>query len=84
MAQEKRKPEKVFRIGFVFGSVFARDIDADDGKWTIRNVSLQKQYKDGDETKYTSSFSLAELPQAIRVLQLAQEHIEAAEANVTG
>ena len=54
MAQQNRKPEKVFRIGFVYGSVFARDIDADDGKRTIRNVSLQKQYKDGDETKYAS------------------------------
>lgn len=78
----QRKPEKVFRIGFVSASVFAREVDTDDGKRTLRSVNVQKRYMDGDEAKYTSSFSLAELPQAIRVLQLAQQHVEAAEAEI--
>lgn len=78
----QRKPEKVFRIGFVSASVFARDVDTDDGKRTLRSVNVQKRYMDGDEVKYTSSFSLAELPQAIRVLQLAQQHVEAREAEI--
>ena len=82
MSQSQRKPEKVYRIGYVSASVFARDVDTDDGKRTIRNVNVQKRYMDGDEAKYTSSFSLAELPQAIRVLQLASAHVEAREAEV--
>jgi hypothetical protein len=77
-----RKPEKVFRIGFVSASVFAREVDTDDGKRTVRSVNVQKRYTDGDEVKYASSFGLAELPQAIRVLQLAQQHVEAREAEI--
>ena len=78
----QRKPEKVFRIGFVSASVFAHDVDTDDGTRTIRSVNVQKRYMDGDEAKYTSSFGLSELPQAIRVLQLAQQHVEASEAEI--
>lgn len=82
-SSSSRSPEKVFRIGFVSASVFAHDVDADGGSRTIRSVSVQKRYRDGDEVKYTSSFNLSELPQAIRVLQLAQQHVEAAEATIT-
>ncbi len=78
-----RKPERVFRIGFVSASVFAHEIDADDGKRTLRSVNLQKRYLDGEEVKYTSSFNLAELPQAIRVLQLAADYVESRESQVT-
>ena len=81
-SSSQRKPEKVFRIGFVSASVFANDVDTDDGTRTIRSVSLQKRYKDGDEVRYVSSFNLAELPQAIRALQLAQNYVEAQEAEI--
>ena len=37
---------------------------------------------DGDEVKYSSSFNLAELPQALRALQLAQHYIEEHEAEI--
>lgn len=77
---QRRAPEKVFRIGFVSASVFVRELENDGGSRTVRSVNVQKRYQDGDETKYTSSFSLSELPQAIRVLQLAQQHVEASEA----
>ena len=80
MAQ--KKPEKVFRIGFVSASVFAHDVETDDGKRTLRSVSVQKRYLDGEEAKYTSSFGLTELPQAIRVLQIAQQYVEAREAEI--
>ena len=77
-------PEKQFRIGSVSASVFANTIDGDGNrKRKIRNVNLQRRYKDGDDWKSSSSFGLADIPLAIRVLQLAQEHIEAAEADVT-
>ena len=77
-----KRPEKVFRIGFVSASVFAHDVENDDGKRTMRSVSIQKRYLDGEEAKYTSSFNLSELPQAIRVLQLAQDYVEAREAQL--
>jgi hypothetical protein len=79
----EKRPEKVFRVGFVSASVFAHEVDGENGKRTLRSVSLQKRYLDGEETKYTSSFNLAELPQAIRALQLAQQYVEGAEAEVT-
>ena len=78
----KNPPEKVFRIGFVSASVFGHEIETDEGPITIRSVNVQKRYKDEDDVKYTSSFNLAELPQAIRVLQLAQGYIERAEAEI--
>jgi hypothetical protein len=77
-----KRPEKVFRIGFVSASVFAHDVENDDGKRTMRSVSLQKRYMDGEEAKFTSSFNLSELPQALRVLQLAQDYVEGREAEI--
>lgn len=83
MAQKRTsKPEKVFRVGFVSASVFPHEMENDGVKRTIRSVSVQKRYLDGQEAKYTSSFNLAELSQAIRVLQLAQEYVEGREAEV--
>jgi len=79
---DKRKPEAVFRIGFVSASVFVHDVETDNGKRSLRSVNLQKRYKDGDDVKYTSSFGLAELPQVLRVLQLAQQHVESREARL--
>ncbi|QDT45170.1 hypothetical protein Pan241w_52890 [Gimesia alba] len=75
-------PEKVFRIGFISASVFGHEIETDEGPITVRSVNVQKRYKDGEDVKYTSSFNLAELPQAIRVLQMAQGYVERAEAEI--
>lgn len=76
-------PEKTFRIGLVSASVFVNEIDGDNGKRTIRNVNLQRRYRDGDEWKSSTSFGLADLPVALRVLQLAQEYVEELEAEVS-
>ncbi len=73
-------PEKVFRIGYVSASIFGHEIETDKGPITIRSVNVQKRYKDGDDVKFTSSFNLGELPQAVRVLQLAQGYVEREEA----
>lgn len=78
-----RKPEKVIRIGYVSASVFTHDVETDGGKRTMRSVNVQKRYRDGDEWKYTSSFNLGELPQAIRCLELAQRFVEGREAEVS-
>lgn len=78
---ERRTPEQVYRIGFVSASIFAHDVESNGATRELRSVSIQKRYLDGDEPKYTSSFGLAELLQALRALQLAQEYIEAREAD---
>jgi hypothetical protein len=77
-----KRPEKVYRIGSISASVFAHEVENDDVKRTMRSVSLQKRYLDGNDAKFTSSFNLSELPQAIRVLQLAQEYVERREAEI--
>jgi len=79
-----KSPEKTFRIGSVSASVFVNEVQGDGGKRKIRNVNLQRRYKDGDEWKSTSSFGISDLPQAIRALQLAQTHVESIEAEVAG
>ena len=78
------KPEKVFRIGYVSASIFVNEIETEGGKRTVRNVNLQRRYKDGDEWKSASSFGLGDLPCALRVLQLALQHMETVEAEVSG
>lgn len=82
MAKQKKPPSKVFRIGQVSASVFENELETENGNRTVRSVNVQRRYRDGDETKYSSSFGIAELSQAIRALQLAQSHIEAAEAEL--
>ncbi len=74
------KPEKVFRIGNVSASIFAHSIEGTTR--TVRSVSVQKRFKDGNEVKYTSSFNLSELPTVIRVFQVAQEYVESHEAEI--
>lgn len=79
---ELKRPEATFRIGFVSASVFARTVEIDGESRIFHSVSLQKSYMDGDERKWTSSFNLAELPQAIRCLQLASYYVEQREAQL--
>jgi hypothetical protein len=81
--QKTTKPSTVFRIGFISGSIFQHEVESEAGYRTIRSVSLQRRYKDGDEFKYSSSFGIADIPVALRVLQLAQQHIEEAEAETS-
>ena len=78
------KPEATFRIGPCSASVFVNEVDNEGTKRRIRSVNVQRSYKDGDDRKYSSSFGLGDLPQAIRALQLAQQHMEQKEAEVTG
>jgi len=77
------KPEKVFRIGLVSASVFCNEIETANGKRDVRNVTLQRRYRDGDEWKNSSSLGLSDLPQALEILRLALTYVEAIEADVT-
>ncbi len=79
----RSKPEKVYRIGYVSASVFARKIEKDgEPDRIVRSVNLQKRYLDNGETKFSSSFGLGELPQAIEALRLAFGHLADREADV--
>ena len=80
------KPEKVFRIGAVSGSVFVNEVDVESGKRQIRNVNLQRRYRNDDsgEWKSVTSFGLADLPTAITVLKMALDHVASQEAEMVG
>lgn len=79
------KPEKVFRIGYVSASVFVNEVETDSGKRKLRNVNLQRRYKDDEgEWQSSSSFGLADLPQALEVLRLSLNHVAQKEAEVAG
>ena len=75
-----KAPETTFRLGNVSASVFVNEVTGDSGKRKFRSVNVQRSYRDGDDTKYVASFGLSDLPTAIRVLQLAQSHVESKEA----
>lgn len=69
---EKKKPERIFRIGDVSASIFLQTAGEDR---TFRTVSLQKSYLTDGERQYTGSLSLAELPAAIELLRMALEYV---------
>lgn len=78
------KPERVIRIGAISASVFANEVARDGQKVIVRNVRLQRRYKDADgEWKSNASFTLSEMPGALAVLRLAFEHVAAVEAHAT-
>jgi hypothetical protein len=71
---EKKKPERIFRIGDVSASIFPQEVG--ETNRVLRTVSLQKSYVDRDgERQYTGSLSLGELPAAIEVLRMALHFI---------
>lgn len=75
------KPEKVIRFGAISASVFTNEIETDGGKRTIRNVKLQRRYRDSaGEWKTSASFTLADLPTAVAVLERATVYVADKEA----
>lgn len=79
----RQKPESVIRIGHVSASIFARKLEREgEPDRIVRSVNLQKRYKEGEQAKFSSSFGLSELPQAIEVLRLALERVADAEAMI--
>ncbi|EMI55113.1 hypothetical protein [Rhodopirellula sallentina] len=79
----RKNPEHVIRIGNVSASVFARKIEKEgEPARVIRSVNLQKRYMDGASAKFSSSFGLTELPQAIEVLKRALQYVADAESVV--
>ena len=71
------KPEKSFRIGACSASVF---LNKGEGRRSFRSVSLQRRYKDGDEWKSATNFTLNDLPAAQAVLKMATDYVISMEA----
>ncbi len=69
---EKKKPERIYRVGDVSASIFVQEAGNDR---VFRTVSLQKSYMADGERQYTSSLSMAELPAAIEVLRMALSYV---------
>lgn len=78
-----KSPEATFRFGNISASVFVQETQPDgQPKRKFRTVNVQRSYRDGDETKFVSNFTMSDLPSAIRAMQLAQAHVEEKEAEV--
>jgi len=71
------KPEKTFRLGRCSASVFLNK-----GKGgPFRSVSLQRRYREGEQWKTSTSFTLVELPYAAMVLDMALHYVALKEAS---
>ena len=87
--QSSSPPEITFRVGRVSASVFINQVNAngngDQRTRRFRSVTLQRSYRDekSGETRFTSSFGLGEIRNAIRVLELAASHMEEKESAYT-
>ena len=66
------QPEKSFRMGACSASVFVNEAE---GGRQFRSVSLQRRYRQDDEWKTATTYTLTDLPNAIAVLQMAMAHI---------
>ena len=80
-------PELTIRVGRVSASVFINSVQqqGNNGDYTrrFRTTTIQRSYKDEEgNTKYVSSFGLGEIRNAIRVLELAAEHMESKESRI--
>ena len=76
MANGKEKPVHEIRMGRIKAVIWGNETE--NGGFR-HNVQIRRIYKDGEEWKQTNSFGLGDLPAAIRVLELAQSHVESQE-----
>lgn len=76
------KPICTFRLGLVSAAVFANSRDAEEGQEdrVQHSVQLQRRYRDDQGWKTTQTLRLAELPLAIRVLEMALSFVAEREA----
>ncbi|MEM9354712.1 MAG: hypothetical protein AAGB04_00735 [Pseudomonadota bacterium] len=77
-----KSPEATYRLSNISASIFVQETGEGQQKRKFRTINLQRSYRDGDETKFVSNFTMSDLPAAIRCLQLAQAHVESKEAEV--
>ena len=75
MANQKQKPEVVFKSGRIRAAVFKHEVDKDGRTEIQRQISIQKRIKDGDNWRSTETFFPNELPQLVLVAQKAYEYV---------
>ncbi len=70
------QPEKRFKVGACTASIFVNEVSTGNGKTTMKNVSLQKAYKDKDgQFQHSTSFRANDIPKAILALSKAYEYL---------
>ncbi len=68
--------EKRIQVGACSASVFVNEVDTKEGKMPVRNVVLQRTYKDKDgQYQHTNSYGINDLPKAMLALSKAYEHL---------
>ena len=73
MTNTNNKPEKVFRIGSVSASIWARPTK--DGTGVFYNVQFQRSYRSDETTQYTDSFNQDDLLNVAQIAQRAEQWI---------
>ena len=68
--------EKRIQVGSCSASVFVRDVETTNGVIPMRDVVLQRGYKDKEGAyQHTNNYRVNDLPKAILALQKAYEHL---------
>ena len=75
-----KKPHYRVRIGSVIASVWKNETES---RRIFHTVNLQRTFKEGDETRYSDSFSLGDLANLQRVITKVQAYVEEEESVVT-
>ncbi len=73
MTNTNTKPEKVFRIGSVSASIWARPNK--EGTSVFYSVQFQRSYRSEETTQYTDSFNHDDLLNVARLAKRAEQWI---------
>ncbi len=70
------KPEKKFKVGACSASIFVNEIETGVGIISVKNVSLQKTFKNKEgDFQSNSTFKINDIPKAILALKKAYEYL---------
>lgn len=90
-AAAPKRPEKTFRVGYCYATVWSNEVRSEGGKQTrtMRTVHLERSFwneklKDGQgDYDSSDSYSLGDIHNAIAVMELAADYLRQTEADVT-
>ena len=70
------QPEKRFKVGACTAAVFANQVNTADGKAVVKNVVLQRTYRDNNgDFQHTTSFRVNDIPKAVLALNKAYDYL---------
>ena len=70
------QPEKKFKVGACSAAVFANQVNTADGKAVVKNVVLQRTYRDNNgDFQHTTSFRVNDIPKAVLALNKAHGYL---------